>query len=238
MAWLSLDPADNDPTTFLRYLIAALQTIAPNISTAALLRSPRLPPSDTLITALLNDLTTLPDETLLVLDDYHAIATPAIHQALTFLLDHLPPRLHLIIATREDPPLPLARLRARGQLTELRAAELRFTSDEAAAFLTTVMRLPLTAEQVAALELRTEGWIAGLQFAALAMRDHRDIAGFINAFTGSHRFVVDYLAEEVINNLPRHLQTFLLKTSVLDRMCASLCDAILLGEAICCAPAL
>jgi LuxR family transcriptional regulator, maltose regulon positive regulatory protein len=230
VAWLSLDPADNDPTTFLRYLIAALQTIVPNISTAALLRSPRLPPSDALITALVNDLTTLPDETLLVLDDYHAIATPIIHQALTFLLDHLPPRLHLIIATREDPPLPLARLRARGQLTELRAAELRFTSDEAAAFLTSVMRLPLTAEQVAALELRTEGWIAGLQFAALAMRDHRDIAGFINAFTGSHRFVVDYLAEEVIKNLPGHLQTFLLKTSVLDRMCASLCDAVLLGE--------
>jgi LuxR family maltose regulon positive regulatory protein len=226
-AWLSLDAADNDPTTFLRYLIAALHTIAPNISTAAQLRSPQLPPSDILLTALVNDLTTLPGESLLVLDDYHAIGTPAIHQALAFLLGHLPPQLHLIIATREDPPLPLARLRAKGQLTELRAAELRFTSDEAAAFLATVMRLPLTAEQVAALEHRTEGWIAGLQFAALAMRDHRDIASFVNAFTGSHRFVVDYLAEEVINNLPHHLQTFLLQTAVLDRMCGSLCDAVL-----------
>jgi LuxR family maltose regulon positive regulatory protein len=226
-AWLSLDAADNDPTTFMRYLIAALHTIAPNISTAALLRSPRLPPSDILITALANDLTTLPGESLLVLDDYHAIGTPAIHQALAFLLDHIPPQLHLIIATREDPPLPLARLRAKGQLIELRAAELRFTSDEVAAFLTTVMHLPLTAEQVAALEHRTEGWIAGLQFAALAMRDHRDIASFVNAFTGSHRFVVDYLAEEVINNQPHHLQTFLLKTSILDRMSASLCDAVL-----------
>jgi LuxR family maltose regulon positive regulatory protein len=231
VAWLSLDAADNDPTTFLRYLISALQTIAPDMNTAALLRSPRLPPPDTLVTALVSDLAALPRLSLLVLDDYHAITTPAIHQVLAFLLDHLPPRLHLIIATREDPPLPLARLRARGQLTELRAAELRFTFDEAASFLTTVMRLPLTTEQITALEQRTEGWVAGLQFAALAMRDHRDIAGFINAFTGSHRFVVDYLAEEVINHLPGHLRTFLLKTAVLGRMCASLCDAVLLGEA-------
>src|SRR5262249_54154190 len=156
-------------------------------STAALLQSSRMPPSDTLLAAFLKDLITF-GNTLLVLDDYHVIATPAIHQALTFLIDHLPPQVHLVIATREDPPLPLARWRARGQLNELRAAELRFTVDEAAAFFKTVMHLPLTTDQVAALELRTEGWIAGLQFAALAMRDLGDMATFIDAFTGSHRF--------------------------------------------------
>jgi LuxR family maltose regulon positive regulatory protein len=229
VAWLSLDPMDNDPTTFLRYLIAALQTIVPDIGATALvlLRSPQLPPIDTLMTALLNDAIALPQAALLVLDDYHVITTPAIHQALAFLLDHLPPQLHLVIATREDPPLPLARLRARGQLAELRAADLRFMPDEATSFLTDTMMLPLTTEAIAALETRTEGWIAGLQLAALAMRDRNDLEQFVAAFTGSNRFVVDYLMEEVFSRQPAHIQTFLLQTAILDRMCGPLCDALL-----------
>jgi LuxR family maltose regulon positive regulatory protein len=164
-----------------------------------------------------------------MLDDYHVIDAPSIHQALAFLLDHLPAHLHLIIATRADPPLPLSRLRARGELTELRATDLRFTADEAAAFLTEVMQLPLSADAVAALEVRTEGWIAGLQFAALAMRDRTDHASFIAAFTGSNRFVMDYLLEEVFERLPGHLQSFLNQTSILERLCGPLCDALLLG---------
>jgi LuxR family maltose regulon positive regulatory protein len=142
------------------------------------------------------------------------IEAPPIHAAVAFLLDHLPPQLHLLIATRSDPPLPLSRLRARGELTELRAADLRFTPDEAAAFLTAVMGLPLAADQIAALERHTEGWIADLQFAALAMRDRSDLAGFIAAFTGSNRFVMDYLADEVVDRLPPHLQTFVMETSI------------------------
>jgi LuxR family maltose regulon positive regulatory protein len=233
VAWLSLDPTDNDPTTFLRYLIAALQTIVPDIGATALalLRSPQLPPIDTLMTALLNDAIALPQAALLVLDDYHVITMAAIHQALGFLLDHLPPQLHLIIATREDPPLLLARLRARGQLTELRAADLRFTPDEATSFLADTMMLPLTAEAIAALETRTEGWIAGLQLAALAMRDRSDLEEFVAAFTGSNRFVVDYLMEEVFSRQPAYIQTFLLQTAILDRMCGPLCDVVLgVGE--------
>jgi LuxR family maltose regulon positive regulatory protein len=164
---------------------------------------------------------------VLVLDDYHVIETAVIHDALTFLLSHVPPTLHLVIASRADPPLPLPRLRARGELTELRAADLRFTPEEAASFLTEVMGLPLSADDVAALETRTEGWIAGLQLAALAMRDRHDLTSFISAFTGSQRFVGEYLAEEVFNRQPAHIQTFLLQTSILSRMCASLCDAVL-----------
>jgi LuxR family maltose regulon positive regulatory protein len=229
VAWLSLDPADNDPTLFLRYLIAALQTIAPQIGATALglLRLPQLPPLDALMTALLNDIIQLAEQSLLVLDDYHVISTPAIHQALTFLLDQLPPRLHLVIATREDPPLPLARLRARGQLAELRATDLRFTSDEASSFLSGSSTARLGAEVIAALERRTEGWIAGLQLAALALRDRPDPGEFVEAFAGSNRYVVDYLLEEVVRQQPPHIQTFLLQTAILDRLCGPLCDAVL-----------
>jgi LuxR family transcriptional regulator, maltose regulon positive regulatory protein len=228
VAWLALDAGDNDPITFLRYLIAAFQTIAPSVGGTALAMLQGPPPAaETLIRVLLNDLAALPHESVLVLDDYQLITTPAIHAALTVLLEHLPPMLHLILATRADPPLPLARLRARGQLVELRAADLRFTPDEAVAFLTEVMGLPLTLADVLALEARTEGWIAGLQLAALAMRDRDDLAGFISAFTGSHRFVVEYLATEVFERQPAHLQEFLLQTAILDRMCGPLCDAIL-----------
>ena len=167
-AWLSLDEGDNDPTRFLTYLVAALQTIAPNIGEGVLgvLQSPQPPPTESILTALLNEITTIPDNFVLVLDDYHVIDAKPVDDALTFLLEHLPPQMHLVIATREDPQLPLARLRARGQLTELRAADLRFTPAEAAEFLNQVMGLNLSAEDIAALETRTEGWIAGLQLAA------------------------------------------------------------------------
>ena len=184
VAWLSLDEGDNDPTRFLTYLVAALQTIAANIGAGVLaaLQSPQPPPTESILTALLNEITTIPDNFILVLDDYHVIDSKPVDDALTFLLEHLPPQMHLVIATREDPHLPLARLRARGQLTELRAADLRFTPAEAAEFLNQVMGLNLSAEDITALETRTEGWIAGLQLAALSMQGRSDAASFIQGF--------------------------------------------------------
>ena len=227
-AWLSLDEADSDPTRFLAYLVAALQTIAPNIGEGVLgaLQSPQPPPTESILTALLNEITTIPDDFVLVLDDYHVIDARAVDDALAFLLEHLPPRMHLVIATREDPQLPLARLRARGQLTELRAADLRFTPSEAAEFLKGVMGLDLSAEDIAALEDRTEGWIAGLQLAALSMRGREDVAGFIRAFAGDNRYIVDYLVEEVLQRQPERVRSFLLQTSILDRLSGPLCDAV------------
>jgi len=231
-AWLSLDEGDNDPTRFLTYLVAALQTVAPDIGESVLgvLGSPQPPPTESLLTALLNETTTVPDDFVLVLDDYHVVDARAIDDALVFLLEHLPPRMHLVIATREDPHLPLARLRARGQLTELRASDLRFTLSEAAEFLNSVMGLGLSAEDIAALESRTEGWIAGLQLAALSMRGREDVAGFIRAFTGSHRFVLDYLVEEVLQRQPERVRSFLLQTSILDRLSGPLCDTLTGGK--------
>ena len=233
IAWLSLDEGDNDPTRFLIYLVAALQTIAATIGAGVLaaLQSPQPPPTELILTTLLNEIATIPDNFALVLDDYHIIDAKPVDQALTFLLEHLPPQMHLIIATREDPQLPLARLRARGQMTELRAAELRFTPAEAAEFLNRVMGLNLPAEDIAALETRTEGWIAGLQLAALSMQGHQDTAGFIKSFTGSHHFVLDYLVEEVLGQQSENVQTFVLRTSILDRLCGPLCDAVLLATA-------
>ena len=183
------------------------------------LQSPQPPPIESILTTLLNEITTIPDNFILVLDDYHVIDSKPVDDALTFLLEHLPPQMHLVIATREDPHLPLARLRARGQLTELRAADLRFTPAEAAEFLNQVMGLNLSAEDIAALETRTEGWIAGLQLAALSMQGHQDAASFIKSFTGSHHFVLDYLVEEVLQQQSESVQTFLLRTSILDRLC-------------------
>ncbi len=228
IAWLSLDVGDNAPIRFLVYLVAAVQTIAPALGAGMLaaLQSPQPPPAEAILTALINEITTLPDDVILVLDDYHVIEAKAVDQALAFLLEHLPPPMRLVIATREDPNLPLARLRARGQLTELRAADLRFTPGEAAAFLNGVMGLNLAAEEVAALENRTEGWIAGLQLAALSMQGHQDATAFIKTFTGSHRFVLDYLVEEVLHQQPESIQNFLLHTSILDRLCGPLCDAV------------
>ena len=229
VAWLSLDEGDSDPSRFLTYLISALQTVAPGIGDGILtvLQSPQPPPIESTLTALLNELTTIPSAVVLVLDDYHALDAKAVDDALTFLVEHLPPQLHLVIATREDPALPLARLRARGQSTELRAADLRFTSSEAADFLNQVMGLNLTADDIAALETRTEGWIAGLQLAAISLQGREDVAGFISSFAGSHHFVLDYLVEEVLQRQPESIQTFLLRTSILDRLCGPLCDALL-----------
>jgi LuxR family maltose regulon positive regulatory protein len=234
-AWLSLDEGDNDPACFLAYLVAALQTIAANIGAGLLgvLQSPQPPSTESILTALLNEITTVPDDFVLVLDDYHVIDSKPVDHALTFLLEHLPPQMHLVIATREDPHLPLARLRARSQLTELRAIDLRFALSEAAEFLNAVMGLNLSAEDITALETRTEGWIAALQFAALALRGplsmqgQKDATGFIQSFTGSHHFVLDYLIEEVLQQQSESIQTFLLRTSILDRLCGTLCDAVL-----------
>jgi ATP/maltotriose-dependent transcriptional regulator MalT len=232
-AWLSLDEGENDPTRFLTYLVAAVQTIAPDIGTGVLglLQSPQ-PPTEAILTALLNEIAAIPDNFILVLDDYHVLDAQAVDQALTYLVEHLPPQMHLVIATREDPALPLARLRARGYLTELRATDLRFTPSEAAAFLTQVMGLHLSAEDVAALETRTEGWIAGLQLAALSLQGQQDAASFIRSFTGSHHFVLDYLVEEVLHQQPEHIQAFLLRTSILDRMAGPLCDAVVMDTSI------
>ncbi len=229
VAWLSLDEQDRDPARFWAYAVAALQTIAPQAGEdmVAALQSPQPPPVDSLLTTLLNDLAAIPQPFLLVLDDYHAAEERTLDAGLTFLLDHMPPAMHLVITTREDPGLPLARLRARGQLTELRARDLRFTPQEAADFLNQVMGLSLAAEDVAALESRTEGWIAGLQLAALSVQGHTDASAFIRSFTGSHRFVLDYLLEEVLHQQPQRVQTFLLRTSILDRLCGPLCDAVL-----------
>ncbi len=234
VAWLSLDEGDNDPIRFWTYLIAACQSIQTGLgeSVLASLQSPQPLPDDAIPTILINELVRLPISLVLILDDYHVIQNQSIHAALAFLLDHLPTQLHLVLSTRLDPPWPLARLRARSQLIELRAADLRFTSDEAAAFLNQVMDLNLSSEDVAALEARTEGWIAGLQLAALAMqsqlagqgRDH--LAAFVKAFTGSHVYIAEYLIEEVIARQPASLQDFLLKTSILDRLTAAVCEAV------------
>lgn len=248
VAWLSLDEGDNDLTRFLAYFIAALQTIRTDIGKTALTllhaSRPQPPAIEAVLTSLVNEISALVNTPstgsepspstssgcnfALVLDDYHLISVQSIHHALTFLLDHLPPSMHLIIASRTDPPLPLARLRIRGELTELRAADLRFRPDEVAAFFNQVMGLSLPVENVVALEARTEGWIAGLQVAALSMQgcDPEHLAEFIQTFTGSHRYLLDYLAEEVLHRQPEKLQTFLLQTAILDRLSGSLCEAV------------
>jgi LuxR family maltose regulon positive regulatory protein len=228
IGWLSLDDNDNDLVRFLSYLVAALQTAVPAIGETAvhLLQSPQPPPPETTLTLLINDISQHDQPLILVLDDYHAITTPAIHQALVFLLDHLPPHLHLLITTRSDPPLPLSRLRARGQVVEIRANDLRFTFNEAGLFFSQVMGLTLSDEELAALEQRTEGWIAGLQLAGLSMQGRDDLSGFIAALTGSHRFILDYLTDEVLERRPKGTRQFLLQTAILDRLCGPLCDAV------------
>ncbi|HEU5013040.1 MAG TPA: AAA family ATPase, partial [Roseiflexaceae bacterium] len=228
IAWLSLDEADSDLTRFLTYLVAALQTVAPAIGAGLVnvLQSPQSPPPEAILTTLLNDIATIPEYFILVLDDYHVIDARPVDLALAFLLDHLPPHMHLVITTREDPQLPLARLRARSQLAELRASDLRFTSAEAATFLKQVMDLDLSADDVAALESRTEGWIAGLQLAALSMRGRDDMSQFVQAFAGDNRYIMDYLIEEVLQRQPETIRSFLLQTSILERLYGPLCDAV------------
>lgn len=233
IAWLALDQADSDVARFLIYLIHALQRVAPTVGQGALaaLQLPQMPPPTLLLTTILNDLAEVGDGITLVLDDYHEVDSQTVDQALTFLLEHLPPQHHLVVATREEPNIPLARLRARGQLNEVRARDLRFTAEEAAHFLNQAMALSLTTDEINALENRTEGWIAGLQLAALSLHGHSDSHSFIQSFTGSHRFVMDYLVEEVLHQQPQAIQTFLLRTSILNRFCAPLCDSLLAGSA-------
>lgn len=228
VAWLSLDENDNNAERFLIYVISTLQTVSPNLGADILdaLQSPQIPPVDVILTALLNEITTIPSDFILVLDDYHLTDASSVDDALTFLIEHMPPQMHLVITTREDPSLPITRLRARNQLTEIRAADLRFTPVEATEFLNQVMDLDLSAEEVGALENRTEGWIAGLQLAALSMKGQEDVHGFIQAFAGDHRYIVDYLVEEVLRRQPELVQNFLLQTSILDRLNGSLCDEV------------
>jgi len=259
-AWLSLDEGDSDPNRFLIYLVAALQMLAEDIGVEiigdgllAALQSPQPPSTDSLLITLINEIAAMSDDWLLddrlsdeplssnglsgagpgfvlILDDYHLIDSQPIDDALTFLIDHLPPQMRLVIVTREDPNLPLARYRARGQLIELRAADLRFTPSEATTFLNMMMDLDLSTEEVAALEARTEGWIAGLQLAALSLQGRGETTAFVQAFTGSNRFVLDYLVEEVLQRQPEHVRNFLLQTSILDRLSGPLCNAVIAQE--------
>jgi LuxR family maltose regulon positive regulatory protein len=232
VAWVSLDEGDNDPIRFWTYLIAAIQTFQAGLGEAALtvFRSPQAVPEETVATVLINELVRIGREMVLVLDDYHSIQNPSVHASVAFLLDHLPDRFHIILSSRVDPPWPLARFRARDQLVEVRAGDLRFTAGEAATFLNRLMGLNLSQEDVTALEERTEGWVAGLQLAALSMKGRDDIPGFIKAFTGSHVYVAEYLVEEVLRCQPEDVQAFLLHTSILERLNAELCDAVTGGR--------
>lgn len=237
IGWVSLDEGDNDPVRFLTYFITAVNQsegidAALGKEALSMLHTPQPPPIQTILTSLINEIAAITYRIILVLDDLHLIDDQSIHDALNFLLENIPPQMHLVIATREDPYLPLSRLRTRDQMTELRAADLRFTSTETADFLNKMMGLNLAADDIAALEARTEGWIAGLQLASLALqgnillRGHIDSSRLIQTFTGSHRLVLDYLVEEVLNQQPEDVQDFLLKTAVLNRMTASLCDTL------------
>jgi len=233
VAWLSLDGGDNDPAQLLTYLIAALRQVDGHIGATArqLLQSPQLPPIPSLVTSLINDVTAANTPLTLVLDDYHRVTSAAAHEALGFLLQHQPPSMHLVISTREDPPLPLAQLRARGQVTEIRERDLRFTGQEAAAFLNQTMGLSISSDQIRALEARTEGWIAGLQLAAVALQEGgRDAGAFIAGFTGDDRYVMDYLVAEVLQRQPEAIRDFLRQTAILDRLSAPLCDAVRGGQ--------
>jgi LuxR family maltose regulon positive regulatory protein len=227
-AWVSLDEGDSDPVRFCTYAIAALQRIAPTVGEAALewLRAPQPPPMESVLTLLINDLCQQNEELVLVLDDYHVLGASAVHQAVTVLLDHLPPSLHLVISTRADPPLPLARWRARGQMIEVRADDLRFTFDEAVQFCKITAGLDLLPMDVEALQARTEGWIVGLKMAALSMQGRAGVEALVESFSGSHRYVLDYLLEEVLDRQPADTQAFLLQTSILEQLCGPLCDAV------------
>lgn len=239
--WLALDTGDNDLVRFLNYLAAALDAAVPALRERIdpLLKSPHPPPANEILTAMINHLVAAGEEAtppcppvVLILDDYHLVTVANIHDAVAFLLEHQPAGLHLILLTRADPPLPLPRLRSQGQLLELRQGDLRFTEGEAARFLQQVMRLPIGKTEVATLASRTEGWVAGLQMAALALRGrHEDeAAAFVASFSGTHRYVLDYLLEEVLQRQPEKVQNFLMQTSILERLCAPLCDALLGGE--------
>ncbi|MDT3438785.1 MULTISPECIES: LuxR C-terminal-related transcriptional regulator [unclassified Pseudofrankia] len=227
VAWLSLDESDGQPTPFWTYVLTALQRAVPGLGAGVLpLMQTAQPPVEAVLSTVINELSAVPDDIHVVLDDYHLVDGPGIQAGMTFLLEHLPPQVHLLISTRADPALPLARLRARGELVEIRAANLRFTLDEVAAYFNEASGLNLAKKDLAALEGRTEGWAAALQLAALSLRGRADVAGFIAGFTGDNRYIVDYLVEEVLRRQPDHIREFLLQTSVLDRLTGPLCDAV------------
>jgi LuxR family maltose regulon positive regulatory protein len=228
VAWVALDPGDNDPARFWSYVCTALERASPGLGASALAVLRAAPSAvEPAATELLNALAAHETHVTLILDDYHVITSAAIHERVSFLLEHAPRQFHLVIASRADPPLPLARWRARSELVELRAADLRFTPDEALQFLAETMGLDLDMEAAAALEARTEGWAAGLQLAALSLQGQTDMAGFIASFSGSHRHVVDYMVEEVLGRQPEHIRSFLLQTAILNRLCGPLCDTVL-----------
>ena len=228
VAWLSLEDADANTTRFLRYFIAALQSVEPGFGQTVLpiLQSTQHPPIETVLTVLLNDITVFEHNIIVVLEDYHSIDAPEVDKALTYLVDHLPGNMTLVITTREDPQLPLAKYRARAELTELRADDLRFTNTEMHIFLNRIMGLDLNTDAITALENRTEGWIASLQMAAISLQRQADKDRFIETFTGSHRYILDYLIEEVLLQQSEETRTFLLQTSILRRLHADLCDAV------------
>ena len=227
VAWLSLDQRDNDPALFWTYLVAALNTGVPGVGSGSLsVLQPPQPPNEAGLVALLNDLDAISNDVVLVLDDYHVIDARDVQDGMAFLLEHLPPQIHLVIACRADPALSLARLRGRGELVEIRAADLRFTPDEATAYLNGAMGLALTAHDIDTLEGRTEGWIAALQLAALSMQGRADAAGFIGGFAGDDRYIIDYLVEEVLQRQSTPVRQFLLQTCILSRLSGPLCDAV------------
>jgi LuxR family maltose regulon positive regulatory protein len=230
VAWLSLDERDDDPIQFWTYLVAALQTLKTNLGENARTFLPALEQdwesTEAFLTALINEISAFPDEFALVLDDYHVINAHTIHKGMAYLLGHAPENFHLVVSSRAEPPLPIPRLRARNQMIELRADDLRFTIEEVAIFLNEVMELNLSPDNIASLEARTEGWIAGLQLAALSMQRHSNTEEFITSFMGSQRFILDYLVDEVLQNQPKEVRSFLLETSILDRFNGSLCEAV------------
>lgn len=233
-AWLSLEQGDNELTHFLTCMISSLQTIEENIGEGVLsvLQSPQPPPTESILTALLNELAAIPAPFILVLDDYHAASSKGVNEAVTFLLDHLPKQMHLMIMTREDPSISLPRLRVRDQLTELRVADMRFTLTEAEAFFNRAMDLNLSMDNIAGFQSRTEGWVAGLHLAAISIQEDHDAERLLRSFTGNHHFVLDYLAEEILHRQPEAVQAFLLRTSLLDRLCGPLCDNLMLNPEV------
>ncbi len=227
VAWVALDAGDSDPAVFWTYVLTSLQRIDAGIGADALARLEAAPTAlESVVGSLVNDLAAAGSETVLVLDDYHAIASPDVHRSLLFLIDYIPAHVHLVLASRSDPPWPMGRMRVRGDLYEVRAADLRFSIQEAATYLNDAMGLALTEGDVVALETRTEGWIAALQLAALSLRGREDASGFIAGFAGDDRFVVDYLIDEVLDRQPDDIRSFLLDTSILSRFTASLCDEV------------
>ncbi|HEX6304537.1 MAG TPA: LuxR C-terminal-related transcriptional regulator [Anaerolineales bacterium] len=227
-SWLLLDEGDNELVRFFAYLVTALQRFEPALGQGvqAHLEAPQLPPHEALVTILINDMSEIARNVVLVLDDYHQIRSEEVHQTIRYLIEQQPRNLHLILLTREDPPLPLPRLRARDEITEVREQDLRFSNQEAADFLTHTMGLDLSPEAVATLTDRTEGWAAGLQMAGLSLQNRSDADSFIAAFRGDDRYILDYLMEEVVRRQPQEIQDFLLRTSILDRLCAGVCDAV------------